>query len=273
MAKLRCGLLVALVLGVITPTFATGCDFVNSPTKVASGQLYTSGDGKYDPYFNQVHQEQVAAASWVDDSKAARKPIVTALNLRPGASNSTIFSAARTKKSEASLASVIDETTSAERARAKKLTAEAEKLEDLLKRGEDLKKQIIEERKNLAADKADDQKVKKNNELKREMTAAVEAVSNMVNDAKNGAKEADELARKLRGAWTGKDDEESPPPEKPADEKKDEKPAPKAPTKKPAAKPATPPKAPVEKTEKPAEPPPAAKPAPTQKPADEVFNP
>jgi hypothetical protein len=277
MAK-RCERLHALVavfaIGVVAPTFASGCDFVNTPTKVANGQLYTSGDGKYDPYFNQVHQEQVTAASWPDDSKAARKSIVVALNLRPGASNSTIFSAAREKKGDAALGSVIDETTSAERARSKKLTAASEKLDDLHKRGEDLKKQVIEERRNLAADKADEQKVKQKDELKREMTAAVEAVSTMMSDAKSGSKEADELARKLRGAWTGKDDEEAPPADPPKDEKKEEKPAAKPPlAKKPAGKPAAKPAAATQPTEKPADEKPAPKPAPAQKPADEVFNP
>src|SRR5690606_3053796 len=155
------------------------------------------------------------------ESKAARKPIITALDLRPGASNSTIFSAAREKKSDATLGSAIDETTSAERARAKKLTAESERLDELHKRGVELKKQVIEDRRNLAADKADEQKIKKADELKHEMTAAVEVVGNLKDDAQSGAKEADELARKLRSAWTGKDEDEVPPAEKPADENKD----------------------------------------------------
>ena len=49
----------------------SGCDLILQPTKVGNGQLYQSGDGKYDPYFNSVHQEQLAAANWPEESKAA----------------------------------------------------------------------------------------------------------------------------------------------------------------------------------------------------------
>lgn len=255
---------------VLAPTFGTGCDLVNTPTKVGNGQLYTSGDGKYDPYFNQVHQEQLAAATWSDDSKSARKPIITALNLRPGASNSTIFSATREKRGEASLTGAIDETTSAERALAKKLATEAARLEELYKRGEELKKQVAEERRNLAADKADEQKVKSKDELKHEMSAAVDAVGTMLSDAQHGAKEADELARKLRGKWSGKEDEEAPP----ADPPKEEKPAEKPVAKPAAVKKAAPKPAPKVVADKPVEEKAAPKPKPQpQKPADEVFNP
>jgi hypothetical protein len=32
-------------------------------SKVAQGQLYQSGDGRFDPFFEAVHKEQVEAAS------------------------------------------------------------------------------------------------------------------------------------------------------------------------------------------------------------------
>ena len=96
----------AIAVGVACSAL-TGCDFILTPTKVANGERYQSGDGRYDAYFAAVHQEQVASANWPDDSKAARKPIVTALDLRPGASNGTILAATRGKKGEGSLGSAV----------------------------------------------------------------------------------------------------------------------------------------------------------------------
>ena len=264
---------VVMALGALAIPTLTGCDLFMTPTKVADGKLYQSGDGKYDPYFAAVHQQQVAAANWPEESKSSRKPIVTALDLRPGASNGSILSAAKDKKGDASLGSAVEQTTASERERARRLTAAAAKLEDMQKRGEELKKQAAEDRKNLAADKADEKKVEKKNEVKREMSAAVDAVESMASDARKGAKEAEELASKLRSAWTGKEEDERPPvkiedkKDDPRDEKKPEPVAKKHPpkhtpaAKKPAAKPET-----DDKPAKPAKPPPAQQP-------DEVFNP
>lgn len=261
----------AIALGVACSALV-GCDLVLTPTKVANGELYQSGDGRYDAYFAAVHHEQKAAASWPDESKAARKPIVTALDLRPGASNSTILAAARSKQGDASLGAAVEQTTAAELELARRLNAAAAKLDDMLKRGEDLKRQTAEDKKNLGVDKADEKKSAKKDEVKREMSAAVDAVESMARDARKGAKEADELATKLKAAWTGRDEDERPPVK--IEEKKDEKDEKKKPE--PVAKKAAPPKRPKGETapaeKKPAEDKPA-KPAPPPAPPDEVFNP
>ncbi|MDF2692163.1 MAG: hypothetical protein K0S65_546 [Labilithrix sp.] len=254
-----------------------GCEMFVGSTKVANGQLYQSGDGRYDAYFNAVHQEQVASANWPDESKAARKPIVTALGLRPGASNSTILAALRDKKGDASTGSAVEQTTAAETELARRLTAAAAKLDDMLKRGEDLKKQTVEDKKNLGADKADEKKSAKKDEVKREMSAAVDAVDSMASDARKGAKEAEELASKLKAAWTGKEEDEhrSPPADEKKDEKKEEKKKPEPVAKKAQPKPepaAKRPKPEPAEEKKPAEEKPA-KTQPAQKPPDEVFNP
>ena len=269
----------AIAVGVACSALA-GCDLILTPTKVANGQLYQSGDGRYDAYFATVHQEQLAAANWPDDSKAARKPIVTALDLRPGASNGTILAATRGKKGDASLGSAVEQTTAAELELARRLNAAAAKLDDMQKRGEDLKKQTIEDKKNLGVDKADEKKVAKKDEVKREMSAAVDAVESMASDARKGAKEAEDLAMKLKAAWTGREEDERAPAK--VDDKKDEKrddkrderrdekkkPEPvakKAPPKADAPKKPKPEASPEEKPAKP------TKPAPP--PSDEVFNP
>jgi len=232
------------------------CDFVNTPTKTAKGQLYQSGDGHFDPFFTQVHQEQVTASNWADDSKQSRKALVSALELRAGSSNALIIGATRDKKANTGLGPTVEATIASERDRAKKLSAAESRLEDLLKRGEALKKEAIEDRENMGADKADETKVKKRTEVKREVTAAVEVTEAMRDDAKHGSAEADELATKLRSVWGG-EDAPAPSAAPPPPAKKTEPPA-KKPSgpKKPAAPPA---EAPAEK-----------KPAPA---AGEVFNP
>ena len=247
---------------------ATGCDFVNTRTKMGTGQLYQSGDGRYDPYFAQVHQDQLSAANWPEESKNARKPIITALSIRPGAGNTTILSATREKKGDASVGKAVDETVSAERELARKLNAAANSLEELKKRGEDLRKQAIEDKRNLGADKADEAKVAKKDEVKNELSAAVDAVDSMLSDARKGAREADELARKLRGAFKGTDDEEKDDDKK--DDRRDEKKDDKKDDKK---KPEPVAKKPTPKVDKPAPPPAEDKPKPQPKQPDEVFNP
>lgn len=245
----------------------SACVLTTTPTKVASGQLYQSGDGRYDAYFTTVHQEQVAAGHWSAESTAARKPIITALDLKPGASNMTILSAARDKRGDAAMGHPVDETALAERERAKRLTASASKLEELEKRGEELRRQAAEEKRNLGADKADEAKVAKKDEVKRELSAAVDAVHHMLTDARHGAKEAEELGAKLRSTWSGKEDE---PKEEPKEEKKKPEPPPKKPAKK-SAEPKPKPKEPVDPKESPEPKAPAEKPKP--KPPEEVFNP
>lgn len=259
----RLALLFALGLAPVT----SGCGLLNGPTKTAKGELYTSGDGRYDPYFDAVHREQTAAQGWKEEEKSARRPIVSALNLEPGASNYAILGAVKKKKGEASLGSAVSETTNAERERARRMKAAADKLAEMKKRGEELKKQAAADKKNAGADKADEKKAAKKDEIKRELSAAVDAVDDLESDARDNAKTASELASKLRPAWDGKDEPDRPPPKPPEpEEKKEEKPEEKK-EDKPAARKPPPPRpkpSPAEPSDKPEKP---------SKPPDEVFNP
>lgn len=251
---------VILTLAAALAVPLAGCSFFLGETKTSQGQLYQSGDTRYDPYFDTVHREQVAAASWEDHAKEARKPIITALNLRPGASNSTILTATREVKSgAAALGLPIEQTTAAEGERARKLNAEVKRLEELKEQGEQLRKQAATDKENMGAQKADDKAVAKKDEIKRELAACVSALEKMISDARHGAREADELATKLHPAWTRQGDDD-----KPKAEDKPKKPE-KETTKKPDPKP--------KPAAKPTDPGAPAKPAPAQKPPDEVFNP
>lgn len=269
--RLRRTLLVLSLCAMAAATSALGCAL--QPTKVGHGQLYHSGDGRYDPYFDTVHREQMEAADWKNDGKTSRQPITGALSLPIDASNYRIFAAARSKR-EAPLGGAIEQTTIGESTRAKRLHAIAARLDELHRRGADLETLADDERKNMGADRADPAKVKKKDEVKREVSAAMDAVDALASDARRGSKEAAELASKLKAAWTGKDEDERPvvlrdekneekrveekrprPEDEPRrDERKKPKPDAPAPAKRPS-------------DEKP-----AAKPAP-QPSSDEVFNP
>ena len=248
-----------------------GCDLGRPPTKVARGELYHSGDGRYDAYFAHVHREQVAAAHWADESRAARKPIIVELHLRPGARASVILRAARDeyekKQGDGALKTAIEQTASAETERARHLTVQAAKLDEMQKRGEELKREAAEDKKNAGVDKADKKKAAKRDEVIREMAAALDAVETMANDARKGAKEAEELATQLQAILPPR--EEAPPAPHDKHGKKKPDPSAKKPGPRPPKRPANGERPPPSKGNKPDKP---AKPAPAHN-QDEVFNP
>ena len=263
--------------------------FGGKPSKMSSGELYQSGDGKYDPYLKKVHDEQIAAAEWAEQSKGARKPINRALNLPPNANNTTIIEAAKSKKDDAAVKSAAEETAALERNFIDKQKVNAERLDKLASDGAELKKQATEDRRNMGADKADPEKVEKKEEIKREVSAAAEIAANLRDDAKKGVTEGEKLIEALKkelgisgdGTVSKKDDapakkDDAPKKDdKKSDSKKDD--GKKGDTKKPEAKPSA--KKPESKPAAAEEKPPAEKkPAPEKKPAEkpsegEVFNP
>ena len=250
-----------------------GIGIGGKPTKMASGELYQAGDAKYDGYLKKVHEEQVAAAEWPEQSKGARKPLTRALNLPPNAANAAIIEAAKSKKGDNAVHGAAEETAALERSFAEKQKVNADRLDKLAADGAELKKQATEDRRNMGAEKADPEKVEKKEEIKREVSAAAEIAANLRDDAKKGALEAEKLIDTLKkelgvvgdGAGIPKKDDE-PKKEEPAKKDDGKKPDAKKPdAKKPESKP------------KPApEPKPAPAPAPAQKPKpseNEVFNP
>lgn len=256
----------------------TGCELILGETKTSKGQLYQSGDPRFDPYFDQVHNEQVKSASWEDDAKQSRKPIVGALNLKPDATNGTILTATKELKTgSAALGAPVEQTTATETDRAKHMTAEAKRLEDLRAQGEQLRKQASDDKANMGAAKADDKAVAKKDEIKRELGACDSALNSMIHDARKASREAEELADKLTAAWTGRPEDEkhidvdsavaAKKPDPPPPSSAAAAPPPKKPGKsKPAATVAA-------TAGAPAPPPPPPPPANTAKGPDEVFNP
>lgn len=254
-----------LVLGSLFVPPVVGCTFLGSPTKTARGQLYQSGDGNYDPYFAAVHQEQVEGEHRPDESKAARKAILAALHLRTGSSNTLVLAATRERKNDPALGAAIEQTTASENDIAHRFAVAAAKLDEMHKHGEELKTQADEERKNLGAGKADEKKVDRADTVKHELAAALDALESMTSYAKKSAKEAEELARKLKPAWTGKTEEDDRPAPK-VEPEESQKPEPTA--KKPSPKAETAKKRAPEVETRPSEKKPTSSPAP-----NEVFNP
>ena len=294
---------------VLAGTTAIGCNL--SSSRVAHGQRYQSEDARYDPYFDAVHQQQVAAAAWADEKKAARRPLLNALGLTPGADEDTVLSAtrARAKKiagggggkldlasahvtpvgaSDPPLFSAVEEAARLELDRARKLRASADKLEEMAKRGEELKKSADHEYENRGAEKADEKKSDKRNEIRRELGGSVTACRRLGRDANTDAQAAQDFLQDLGEAIEAKDaprrrrgDRPSnplppPPPAKvepPKEEPRREEPKPAKPkpeVRKPEVrkpkpeKPAPPPDKPEKPSEKPAPPSPEK---PSEKPA------
>ena len=275
--------LVAALAGAALPA----CEIV-SPSKVASGQLYVSGDGRYDPFFDAVHKHQVEAASWSDDRKAARKPITTAVSVPANASENTILESIRERsKSRAEadkLGGPIDEVKRADIDRAEKLLAVAAKLDELAKEGHNLSDGAKQEYEQRGAMRADEEKSERMRKVRRELVAATEVCEQLASDARKLAREADWFSDDMLLATEGKprkphsDKEPLRVEAKKAEEpKKDDEPKKGADAKKPedakkpapAAKPAEAPKPKPAPAAKPAE---APKPA-EKKPEGEVFNP
>jgi len=281
------------------------CDGFMSSSKVAHGQRYQADDQRYDPYFDTVHQYQVGVAAWPDEKKATRKPLIAALALTPGASDDTILTATRDRakklggpakldiatahvtasagSSDAPLFAAVEETVRLELERARKLKEKSDRLEEMAKHGEELKKAVDKEFENRGAEKADEKKTDKSREIRRELGGAVDSMRASSRDATKASRDAVDFLEDLGGALEAKEaaprkgahtDKPLPTPAPKAEAPKDEGKRPAKPeAKKPAAKPAQPATPPAEKPAQPATPPaekPAAKPPP---PPDEVFNP
>jgi len=296
-----------VLAAVLTCATAPGCDQFGN-TKVAQGQRYSSGDSRFDPYFDSVHQQQVAAASWPDEKKATRRPLVNALALTPDAPDDTIVQATRERAkklggqgakldlagprvtatagatSDAALFAAIEETARAEQERARRMKATSDKLEEMAKHGEALKKDAEKDLQNRGAEKADEQKMEHRREVRSELGGAIESMRALSRDATHETREIDEFLGDLATALGQKDS----PPRRRTERKRA---VTATPVVAPAAKPepakedppkSDEPKAKPKKADAPKKPsgkpaaPAGEKPAPAQpaqKPPDEVFSP
>ena len=264
-----------------------GCDLFGSSTKVAHGQRYQSDDARFDPYFDSVHQQQVAAAGWPDEKKAARKPLIDTLTLPPNATDDAIVTATRTRAKSGGkldlasahvtpvgtgdppLFAAVEESVRLELDRARKRRAAASQLEELAKKGEENKRTADREYENRGAEKADQKKSDQKMELRRELGAAVTAMRDLADEANRDAQSGQDFLEDIGDAIEGQPKTR---PSKPLPQASPSPPMGAAPL--PAeAKPSKPAKASKPSSapaSKPASAAPADKPKP---PPDDVFNP
>lgn len=262
-----------------------GCEVLGSPSRVKAGQLYVSGQARYDTYFAAVHLEQVGAAKWAEERKAARRPLVEQLKLPPEASDEVIAQATRdhlssgtlrldvsgaeahvvpadqTKQaSPRDLLAAIEQTARTEADRSQKLRDLPAKLDQLAKQGHDLEGHIGEDFGKQAGQKPF--------EVKEEIDASFTVLRDLARASQRESKSAGDFLTQLqRAVATGS--------EVPA--ASSQEPSPKPSPHPPAHHPK--PKKPEEPASSPAvahsEPPAAPKPKPQPKPAPaaEVFQP
>jgi hypothetical protein len=206
----------------------TACSGFGS-SKVEHGQRYSSGDGRYDGYFENVHQQQAGATHWEDDKKASRRTLVSSLALKSDASDGTLTSATRQRVSKMGgagarlelggprvvrgsgtgadngLFNAVEETARTELDRARRLRAASERYEELAKQGENLKKDADREFENRGAAKADEKKSDKQREIRRELSGAISSMKSLASDARDRAEDIDDFLEDLGHALEGKD--------------------------------------------------------------------
>lgn len=223
---------VSVLLLAAAPTIAfttTGCDGVLGPSKVAHGERYTPGDPRYDAFFEAVHQEQIAAGTWRDERTNARKTIIILAGVTSTASDEVLVRSMRDRakglggegarldlarakviaspgaKEDTQLFAAVGETMRRELDRARKLAAASEKLDQLKTQGEALQKEAAEDQKNAGVDKADEKKMERHREIRRELGAAVDALEDLSRDAKRHVRDAESFLDGLDAALQGKE--------------------------------------------------------------------
>src|ERR1700729_2498516 len=78
---------------------AVACSVLGAPSRVRAGELYAPGSARYDAYFGEVHAQQIAATTWPNERRSARKPLLDALKLVPDADDATIAQSAKDRLS------------------------------------------------------------------------------------------------------------------------------------------------------------------------------
>lgn len=260
---------------------------LNGESRIAQGQLYTSGNPSYDAFFRDVHQQQRVEASWDDDKKDAKKPLLTTLDLTAETPDVTIVqmtheSAAKGAKQPGSvrlevvdgaaphvvaaggggdagaLFHAVEETARQELDRAKRLRALGPKIDALTKQEADLEGRV----------KADFTKYgeTKLNDVTTELAATKDVLAKMKAHAEAEARESEDFVADLgRGLETAAEEKapraEARRPREPRERKKREESASSGSA-----------KATAQASEPP---PPTTRPTPPAKPAEpgEVFTP
>ncbi len=193
LARARARLTVALALAALLAPLSA-CDPLQS-SRVARGQLVSTGVGVYDDHFRKVHDEQRAGRGWADERQETRKPLVAALGLLPGAQAEVITAALRERMkspSSSALGASVAAVARAELSRADRIEARGPGLEELASVGEDLRPRAKHD---FPPDSA------KRREVENELTASAHELRQLAIMARAHAREARRFVAEL-GAIT-----------------------------------------------------------------------
>ena len=280
----------ALVLA--AALFVASCSLFESGTHVREAQLYQPGVASYDAYFKEVHELQVATASWPDQKRAARRPLVDLLKLSLDAADVTIAQAThermigaahdagathldlkadepkvvaaggegRVDAATKEFFRAIEASVKAELARRKVLRDLPPRIDELTKVGRELEPKVRDDFAGHGGGLTSD--------VKAELAASYEVLGTLSANARNEAREAEDFVSVLERAISAEPSEPLPKPESSGSAK--------VPPPKPKPTGAPPPA--TAKPPPPANPPPSATakpppPKPTGGGGDEVFNP
>lgn len=291
-----CAIVCTTVTVVTMASSTVGCNLLGGQSRVKSGELFEPGSEKYDAYFKEVHDLQVASIGWSDERKASCRPLVDALKLMPEAAEVSIVQGTHERVTNVgrdvgptklevvgdevhlvvAVPGKVDEPTRdlfravevcahAEAARAKALRVIPTKVDEITKSGHELEPHIRDDFAKRGG--------RAGLTVQDEMNASYEVLATISKDARNGARGAEDfvadLQRAIESEKSGEASEPKEAKEAKPEAKPDAKPAPKQSAKPGKPKPGKP--KPAE-----AEDPPPPKPKPKPKPADptgEVFNP
>lgn len=204
--------------------FAVACSFFMPQSHVRDGALYLPGDAKYDAYFNDVHAVQAESATFADDLRAGRRPLVEALKLTMDSPESAIVQGAHERMLAAvtalgggakldvvgfeahivtangtrgdadtdRLLGALESDARAELDRAKRMAAIQPKSDLALQTGHTLEPTVRDDFLKVNAEKAA--------EVRRELIASFDVLANVSADAKRGAREAQTFVEDIQRA-------------------------------------------------------------------------
>jgi hypothetical protein len=202
--------------------------------KVGQGQLYMSGEARYDAFFRDVHAIQVWVAEWPDDRKATRRPLLDTLELTSDAADVTIVQATHERivplkkdggstrlevsvdeahmsatggaKVDETFFHAIEETASSELVRAKKLNSMTPKIDELVNVGRSLEPHVQETFQKQGPGKVA--------EVKQELGSAISVLHTTTGKARRSTRECDDfvadLARAVASDADGRRDRNEP---------------------------------------------------------------
>ena len=206
------------IAGIIALASLGACAVLGSPSRVRAGELYATGEARYDAYFAELHADQVAAAKWADEEKEVRRPLVTALRLGPDATDTSIAQSTQNQLSSGALRlevaggdakvvaaseakaqpppqtvlDAVEQAAKADLERVKRLETLTAKLDTLAKAGRDLDVHV--------ADAFAPQGGQKPFEVKEEIHASFDVISSLADRARHEAKTEQQFVSDLQRA-------------------------------------------------------------------------